>query len=106
MGSILDPTQRRRPRGNTHVVARLGAATDDIAAGVLGQPRLSCLPSLGSDGINAVALLLERELAQAHARHQGITTASRVVVARTKGQRCRTIVEWGRGTYGLVCRDS
>lgn len=47
-----------------------GAATDDIAAGVLGQFRLSCLPSLGNDGIHAVALLLERELAQAHARHQ------------------------------------
>ncbi len=45
-------------------------ATDDIAAGVLGQFRLSCLPSLGNDGIHAVALLLERELAQAHARHQ------------------------------------
>ena len=47
-----------------------GAATDDIAAGVLGQFRLSCLPSLRNDGIHAVALLLERQLAQAHARHQ------------------------------------
>ena len=46
------------------------AATHDIAAGVLGQFRLCCLPSLGDDGINAVALLLERELAQAHARRQ------------------------------------
>jgi hypothetical protein len=45
-------------------------ATTDIGAGVLGQFRLSCLASLGDDGINAVALLLERELAQAHARHQ------------------------------------
>jgi hypothetical protein len=45
-------------------------ATHDIAAGVLGQFRLSCLPSLGDDGLNAVARLLERELAQAHARHQ------------------------------------
>jgi hypothetical protein len=55
-------------------------ATTDFAAGLLGQFRLACLPSLGDDGINAVALLLERELAQAHARHKpdlktlGITT--------------------------------
>lgn len=46
------------------------AATTDIAAGVLGQFRLACLPALGDDGINAVATLLERELALAHARHQ------------------------------------
>ena len=45
-------------------------ATHDIAAGVLGQFRLCCLASLGDDGIHAVAALLERELAQAHARHQ------------------------------------
>src|ERR1019366_1256881 len=45
-------------------------ATTDIAAGVLGQFRLSCLASLGDHGIHAVAALLARELAQAHARHQ------------------------------------
>ena len=45
-------------------------ATDDIAAGVLGQFRLASLPALGDDGVNAVALLLQRELAQAHARYQ------------------------------------
>jgi hypothetical protein len=45
-------------------------ATTDIAAGVLGQFRLACLPALGDDGVDAVAALLERELAQAHARHQ------------------------------------
>jgi hypothetical protein len=44
--------------------------TNDIAAGVLGQFRLCFLASLGDDGISAVTLLLERELAQAHARHQ------------------------------------
>jgi hypothetical protein len=46
------------------------AATHDIAAGVLGQFRLASLPALGDDGVHAVALLLERELAQAHTRHQ------------------------------------
>jgi hypothetical protein len=46
------------------------AATDDIAAGLLGQFRLASLPALGDDGLDAVALLLERELAGAHARHQ------------------------------------
>jgi hypothetical protein len=45
-------------------------AGNDIAAGVLDQFRLACLPSLGDAGVNAVAALLERELAQAHARHQ------------------------------------
>jgi hypothetical protein len=45
-------------------------ATTDIAVGVLGQFRLACLPSLADDGVSAVALLLEHELAQAHARHQ------------------------------------
>jgi len=45
-------------------------ATHDIAAGVLGQFRLASLPALGDDGLDAVALLLERELAQANARHQ------------------------------------
>jgi hypothetical protein len=44
--------------------------TNDIAAGVLGQFRLACLPALGNDGIHVVAAILERELAQAHARHQ------------------------------------
>ncbi len=43
---------------------------NDIAAGVLDQFRLACLPALGDDGIHAIAALLERELAQAHARHQ------------------------------------
>jgi hypothetical protein len=46
------------------------AATDDIAAGVFGQFQLSCLPSLGHKGVSAAARLLDRELAQAHARHQ------------------------------------
>jgi hypothetical protein len=45
-------------------------ATNDIAAGVLGQFRLASLPALGADGVNAVALLLECELARAHDRHQ------------------------------------
>src|ERR1019366_10797104 len=45
-------------------------ATTDIAAGVLGQLRLACLPALGDHGVDAVAALLERELAQAHARCQ------------------------------------
>jgi len=45
-------------------------ATTDIAAGVLDQFRLACLPALGDVGIHAVAAILERELAKAHARHQ------------------------------------
>jgi hypothetical protein len=45
-------------------------ASNDIAAGLLDQFRLACLPALGDDGIHAVAAILERELAQAHARHQ------------------------------------
>jgi hypothetical protein len=45
-------------------------AGNDIAAGVLAQFRLAGLPVLGDDCIHAVAALLERELAQAHARHQ------------------------------------
>jgi hypothetical protein len=57
-------------RGALDLLLRRHGATsaNDIAAGVLGQFRLCCLASLGNDGINAVALLLERELAQAHAR--------------------------------------
>ena len=41
------------------------AATRDIAAGVLGQFRLASLPALGDDGLDAVALLLEREIGPA-----------------------------------------
>jgi hypothetical protein len=59
-------------RGALDVLLRRHGCNEgnDIAAAMLGQFRLCCLASLGDDCINAIAVLLERELAQAHARHQ------------------------------------
>jgi hypothetical protein len=45
------------------------AAADLLAAGVLDQFRLASRDSLGDLAVNAIAAVLERELAQAHARH-------------------------------------
>jgi hypothetical protein len=53
------------------LLSRVGRlATHDIAASALAQLRLRSVDSLGDDGIAAVGRILERELANAHARCQ------------------------------------
>ena len=53
------------------LLSRVGRlATNDIAADALAQLRLRSVDSLGDDGVAAVGHVLERELANAQARHQ------------------------------------
>jgi hypothetical protein len=45
-------------------------AANDFATGVLDAFRLASRDSIGDDAVNAIAAILQRELAQAQARHQ------------------------------------